>query len=409
MGGDYHRLNAAHEAAPAARDTMPSTTASPASPPAVLELIGNTPLVEVTRFDTGPCALFLKLESQNPGGSIKDRIGVAMIEAAERDGRLRARRHGRRGDRRQHRPRPGAGRARQGLSRRPRRARQDGDREGAAPEGAGRRGAHHALRRRQGPPRLLPGHRRARSRATIPGAFFADQFNNPANPLRARDRHRPRDLGADGPRRRRDRRRRRLGGHADRADALLPRRAAASSSSCSPTRSARSSPSTRAAARSATAGSWAVEGIGEDFIPAIADLSGVRAAYSIADEESFGTARELLQARGHPRRLVDRHAARRRAALLPRADRAEARRQLRLRHRHALSLEGLQRPLDDRPGPARAAALRRPARPGRAPRRARAASISVDARRHPADRVPAHAPGRRVAAAGARRRARWSA
>ena len=65
---------------------------TPAHPdqPAVLKLIGNTPLVEVTRFDTGPCTLFLKLESQNPGGSIKDRIGLAMIEAAERDGRLRA-------------------------------------------------------------------------------------------------------------------------------------------------------------------------------------------------------------------------------------------------------------------------------------------------------------------------------
>src|SRR5450755_16941 len=59
-----------------------------ASAPAVLELIGGTPLVEVTRFDTGPCTLFLKLESQNPGGSIKDRIGISMIDAAERDGRL---------------------------------------------------------------------------------------------------------------------------------------------------------------------------------------------------------------------------------------------------------------------------------------------------------------------------------
>jgi cystathionine beta-synthase len=58
------------------------------SRPAVLELIGNTPLVRVSRFDTGPCTLFLKLESQNPGGSIKDRIGLAMIDAAERDGRL---------------------------------------------------------------------------------------------------------------------------------------------------------------------------------------------------------------------------------------------------------------------------------------------------------------------------------
>ena len=58
--------------------------------PAVLDLIGNTPLVRVTRLDTGLCTLFLKLESQNPGGSIKDRIGVAMIDAAERDGRLKA-------------------------------------------------------------------------------------------------------------------------------------------------------------------------------------------------------------------------------------------------------------------------------------------------------------------------------
>jgi cystathionine beta-synthase len=46
------------------------------------------------------------------------------------------------------------------------------------------------------------------------------------------------------------------------------------------------------------AGSWAVEGIGEDFIPAIADLSSVCVAYEIPDEESFGTARELLRAEG---------------------------------------------------------------------------------------------------------------
>jgi cystathionine beta-synthase len=47
-----------------------------------------------------------------------------------------------------------------------------------------------------------------------------------------------------------------------------------------------------------TAGSWAVEGIGEDFIPSIADLNGVRTAYTIDDEESFGTARELLKREG---------------------------------------------------------------------------------------------------------------
>ncbi|HSW27705.1 MAG TPA: pyridoxal-phosphate dependent enzyme, partial [Burkholderiaceae bacterium] len=46
------------------------------------------------------------------------------------------------------------------------------------------------------------------------------------------------------------------------------------------------------------AGSWAVEGIGEDFVPSIADLSVVTHAYSIPDDESFATARELLKAEG---------------------------------------------------------------------------------------------------------------
>ena len=56
--------------------------------PSILSLIGDTPLVEITRMDTGPCQLFLKLENFNPSGSIKDRIALSMIEAAERDGKL---------------------------------------------------------------------------------------------------------------------------------------------------------------------------------------------------------------------------------------------------------------------------------------------------------------------------------
>jgi cystathionine beta-synthase len=70
--------------------TKQTSGASAGRPPAVLDLIGNTPLVEVTRLDTGPCTLFLKLESQNPGGSIKDRIGRSMIEGAEARGELQA-------------------------------------------------------------------------------------------------------------------------------------------------------------------------------------------------------------------------------------------------------------------------------------------------------------------------------
>ena len=55
----------------------------------VLDLIGETPLIEVTQFARGPCQLFLKLESANPSGSIKDRPARSMIEAAEADGRLK--------------------------------------------------------------------------------------------------------------------------------------------------------------------------------------------------------------------------------------------------------------------------------------------------------------------------------
>ena len=55
----------------------------------LLDLIGKTPMVEVTKVDTGPCRLFLKLEAQNPGGSIKDRIALSMIAAAEGEGFLK--------------------------------------------------------------------------------------------------------------------------------------------------------------------------------------------------------------------------------------------------------------------------------------------------------------------------------
>ena len=57
------------------------------------ELVGNTPLVEIAAMLEGAASeagvrLFAKLESFNPGGSVKDRIGVAMIEAAEAEGRI---------------------------------------------------------------------------------------------------------------------------------------------------------------------------------------------------------------------------------------------------------------------------------------------------------------------------------
>ncbi len=50
----------------------------------ILDLIGNTPLIKAKGFDVGPCTLWLKLENQNPGGSIKDRIALSMIDTAEK-------------------------------------------------------------------------------------------------------------------------------------------------------------------------------------------------------------------------------------------------------------------------------------------------------------------------------------
>jgi len=57
--------------------------------PSVLSLIGRTPLVELSRFGADlPVRLLAKLESANPAGSVKDRIALAMVEAAEENGRL---------------------------------------------------------------------------------------------------------------------------------------------------------------------------------------------------------------------------------------------------------------------------------------------------------------------------------
>jgi cysteine synthase len=53
------------------------------------DTVGNTPLVKIPRLNSGiPATVLVKMEAFNPAGSVKDRIGVAMIEAAERDGRL---------------------------------------------------------------------------------------------------------------------------------------------------------------------------------------------------------------------------------------------------------------------------------------------------------------------------------
>ena len=55
----------------------------------LLDIIGNTPMIKLNAFDTGQCELYVKLENHNPGGSIKDRIGLSIIEEAEKSGVLK--------------------------------------------------------------------------------------------------------------------------------------------------------------------------------------------------------------------------------------------------------------------------------------------------------------------------------
>ena len=266
------------------------------SRPAVLELIGNTPLVQVTRIDTGLCTLFLKLESQNPGGSIKDRIGLAMIDAAERDGRLR----------------PGgtiveatAGNTGLGLA-------LVGRAKGyrvvlVVPDKMSTEkvlhlkamGAEVHITRSD----VGKGHPdyyqdvAARLAREIPQAFFADQFNNPANPLAHESSTAPEiwaqtqhdldaivvGVGSAGT----------LTGLTRFFQRVQPEVAMVLADPEGSVVAEYSRSRTLPAP-----GAWAVEGIGEDFIPSFADFSSVRQAYSISDEHSFEHARQLLRAEG---------------------------------------------------------------------------------------------------------------
>jgi cystathionine beta-synthase len=258
----------------------------------VLSLIGNTPLVEVTRFDTGPCRLFLKLESQNPGGSIKDRIGLSMIEAAERDGKIK----------------PGgtiveatAGNTGLGLA-------LVAARKGyrlvlVIPDKMSQEkvfhlkafGAEVVMTRSD----VGKGHadyyqdRAERIAKETPGAFYVNQFGNPANPHAHETTTGPEiweqmnhdldavvcGVGSGGTITGLTRFFRKAAPNvamvlADPAGSILAGYVKTG--------------------KIGEAGSWLVEGIGEDFIPPVSDLSGVKEAYSITDAESFSVARELL-------------------------------------------------------------------------------------------------------------------
>ena len=261
----------------------------------VLGLVGNTPMVEAARLNTGPCRLFIKLEALNPGGSIKDRIGVQMIEAAERRGDIK----------------PGdlvveatAGNTGLGLALV---AAVRGYRLLIVmPDKMSREkvfnvqamGAEVVLTRSD----VQKGHPEyyqdlAERLAGERGGYYINQFGNPDNPAAHEATTGPEILEQlDG-----------------KVDAVVLGVGTSGTLTGVSRHFAKASPGTEfvladpegsilagyiATGKVGKASRWLVEGIGEDFIPDIADLSAVKRAYTIPDAEAFATARLVLQKEG---------------------------------------------------------------------------------------------------------------
>jgi len=263
----------------------------------VLDLIGDTPVVRINHLDTGPCELLIKLESQNPGGSIKDRIGLKMIEDAEANGRIR----------------PGstlvegtAGNTGLGLALV---AAQKGYRLILViPDKMSREkisnlkamGAEVVLTRSD----VAKGHPdyyqdlAKRLADEMDDAYFINQFGNPANPQAHEEVTGPEiwqqmegkldaivlGVGSSGTVTGLSRYFARQAPHvelvlADPEGSIL----------------AEYINQGRLTSKSS---SWLVEGIGEDFLPTVSDFTRVSKAYSISDRESFEVGRELLVREG---------------------------------------------------------------------------------------------------------------
>ncbi len=261
----------------------------------VLALIGETPLVRLESLDTGPCELWVKLENQNPGGSIKDRIGLAMIEAAEARGDI---------------PAGGtlveatAGNTGLGLA-------LVAARKGyrlvlIIPDKMSQEKIFH-LRALGAEVRLTrsdvaKGHPDyyqdlAQRVAGELGAYYVNQFGNPANPLAHETTTGPEIY-------------RQMSGELDAvvcgvgSGGTLTGLSRYFAKAAPDVEMVLADPAGSVLAgyvetgKIGTAGSWLVEGIGEDFIPPICDLSRVRTAFTIPDEESLLTARALLREEG---------------------------------------------------------------------------------------------------------------
>ncbi len=262
----------------------------------VLDMVGKTPMLQINNIDTGPCELYLKLELANPGGSVKDRIGISMIEEAEKRGDIK----------------PGdtiveatAGNTGLGLA-----------------LVAAQKGYHLILvlpdkmsqekifnLRAMGAEVVLTrsdvakGHPEyyqdlGRSIAEEKGLYFINQFGNPDNPLAHKLTTAPEILEQ-------------MGGNVD-AIVMGVGSSGTVSGFCEyleehaldveiiladPVGSILAE-YINEGTLSDKSSSWLVEGIGEDFIPDIANFSKVTKAYAISDAESFAAARGLLRSEG---------------------------------------------------------------------------------------------------------------
>lgn len=263
----------------------------------VLSMIDNTPMLELTRTETGPCRLFVKLENQNPGGSIKDRIALSMIEAAERDGRLK----------------PGgtiveatAGNTGLGLALV---AAQKGYRlvlvipdKMSADKIRHLRALGAEVRlTRSDVPKGHPEYYQDMAERLVrdtPGAFWASQFDNPANPAAHEATTGP-EIWEQ------------LGGKVDAFVAGVGSGGTISGAgrylkSMNPDltvvvadpEGSVVAPAVETGEVKYEGGSWLVEGIGEDFIPPNLDLSVIDDGVVVSDAEAFAAVNDLLRTEG---------------------------------------------------------------------------------------------------------------
>ncbi len=194
----------------------------------VLEMIGRTPMLELRQLDTGPCQPLPQARAAESGGLDQGPHRALDDRGSGAPRRPEARRHDHRGDRRQHRARPRARRAAERLPRRAGASGQDEPGEDLQPARHGRGGRAHALRRREGPPGVLPGPRHApRARARL---LPRQPVRQPRQPESAPHHDRPGNPRADGRAPRRHRRRHRLERHHQ------PGSRSSSASACRPSR-----------------------------------------------------------------------------------------------------------------------------------------------------------------------------